>query len=194
MTLWSGLRLGYRLTRLRSRHLSEAELVGLLVPGSDVPTAGDAASRVHLSQCRSCAGRSADLQSLLDVVSETAQIDAKTHMSTERLTSQREKIVRRLRRSVEPAQAAHVLRFPSIAHPTLTHVHRAGRWLTAAAVSGLDGCFTCTRRPNRPTQSWRAPPCRRTRWPRLVLHRPRAVLGMTSCRPWKMTRSSKRST
>ena len=137
MTLWSGLRLRYRLTRLRSRHLSEAELVGLLVPGSDVPTAGDAASRVHLSQCRFCAGRSADLQSLLDVVSETADIDAETHLSTERLRSQREKMVRRLRRSVEPAQAAHVLRFPSTAPPTLIHVHRAGRWLTAAAVAGL---------------------------------------------------------
>ncbi len=134
MTLWSGLRLGYR-TR-RSRHLSEAELVGLLVPGSDVPTAGDAASRVHLSQCRSCAGRSADLQSLLDVVSETAQFDAEMHMPTEHLPSQRERIVRRLRRSVEPAQAAHVIRFPSTAQPTLTRVHRT-RWLTAAAVAGL---------------------------------------------------------
>jgi ElaB/YqjD/DUF883 family membrane-anchored ribosome-binding protein len=135
MALWSGLRSGYRSGRL-SRHLSEAELVGLLVPGSDVPTASDAANRVHLSQCRSCAGRSADLQSLLDAVSETARFDAETHMSTERLTSQRERIMRRLRRSVEPAQAAHVIRFPSIAQPTPTYMRRA-RWLTGAAVAGL---------------------------------------------------------
>lgn len=135
MTLWSGLRSGYRAHRL-SRHLSEAELVGLLVPGSDVPTAGDAARRVHLSQCRSCAGRSADLQSLLDAVSETAQSDAETHLSTERLASQRKKIVRRLRRSVEPAQVAHVIRFPSIAQPAPTSLRRA-RWLTGAAVAGL---------------------------------------------------------
>jgi hypothetical protein len=121
----------------RSRHLSETELVGLLIPGSDVPTASDVASRAHLSECQSCADRSADLQSLLDAVSETAQTDAETYTSTERLASQRKKIVRRLRRSVEPPQAAHLLQFPSIAQPTMTHAHRVGRWLTAAAVAGL---------------------------------------------------------
>jgi hypothetical protein len=136
MTLWSGLRLGH-LTGWRSRHLADADLVGLLVPGSDVPTASDAANRNHLSHCEVCADRSADLQRLLDGLSDTAQADVDSHVSPKRLAIQRDKIVRRLRRSVGPAQTAHVLRFPSLAPPTLTRVHQATRWLTAAAVAGL---------------------------------------------------------
>ncbi len=136
MTLWSGLRLGH-LTGWRSRHLADTDLVGLLVPGSDVPTASDAAIRTHLSHCRACADRSADLQRLLDGLSDTAQTDVDSQVSPERLAKQRDKIVRRLRRSVEPAHTAQVLRFPSLATPTFTRVHKATRWLTAAAVAGL---------------------------------------------------------
>ena len=135
MTLWSGLRLG-SLTRGWSRHPTDAALVGLLVPGSDVPTAADAAIRTHLSQCAPCADRSEKLQRFLDGLSETAQTDVEKNVSAERLATQRDRIVRRLRRSVEPGRPARVLRFPSITRPALARV-RASRWLTAAAVAGL---------------------------------------------------------
>jgi hypothetical protein len=59
----------------------------------------------------------------------------------DQIAAQRERIMRRLRRSVEPAARARVLRFPPLTRRPLSRVHRAGRWLGATAVAGLVAGF-----------------------------------------------------
>ena len=118
-------------------HPSDTELIALVVPGSDSPTATDIVALAHVSQCRICTERSTSLQTFLDATATRAEADFERSVSAERLLAQRRRIVRRLRRSIEPSHTARVLQFPTIARPTLTRVHQAGRWLAVAAVAGV---------------------------------------------------------
>ena len=130
MTLWSRLR-----HRLGTGHLADSELLELLMaPGSDTPPT---AARVHLDRCDVCVSRSAKLRTFLCGIAETNEATLAGALPPDRLVTQRERIMRRLRRSVEPVRPARVLSFPVLSRPALAGVHRARHWLGAAAAAGL---------------------------------------------------------
>lgn len=137
MTVWS--RIG---RRFGSGHLADDELLELLIPASRPPGSprvdlqpNDA--RDHLSQCDVCGNRSLKLQTFLSGLAETHESSLRQAFPARRLATQRERIMRRLRRSVQPAMPGRVLRFPALARPAFAGIHRARRWLAAAAVAGL---------------------------------------------------------
>ena len=129
MTLWSRLR-----HRLGPDHLADDELLELLMPRGSVPPAAAAA---HLERCHGCANRSAKLRTFLNGLTETNDAGLAAAFPVDRLATQRERIMRRLRRSVEPARPARVLSFPALARPALSGIRRARYWLGAAAAAGL---------------------------------------------------------
>ena len=130
MTLWSRLR-----HRLGAAHLADDEILQLLMPpGADMPSpvAGN-----HLGRCDRCASRAAKLRAFLNGLTETNESALAGVFPVDRLATQRTRIMRRLRRSVEPARPARVLSFPALARPALSGTHRARYWLGAAAAAGL---------------------------------------------------------
>ena len=130
MKVWS--RIGHR---LGSGHLGDVELLDLLTPASsDTPPT---AAQAHLNQCDVCTSRSVKLQTFLTGLSETNETTLAKAFPVNRLATQRERIMRRLRRSVETAGPGRVLSFPALARPALARVHRARRWFGAAAAAGL---------------------------------------------------------
>ena len=130
MTFWSRLE-----QRLGTGHLADDELLELLMPpGSDTPPA---AARAHLDRCDACVNRSAKLRTFLNGLTEMKEATLAGAFPVDRLATQRARIMRRLRRSVEPARPAHVLSFPTRARPALASVYRARRWLSLAAAAGL---------------------------------------------------------
>ena len=130
MTLWSRLR-----HRLGPGHLADDELLELLIPAG--PNTLRDAARAHLDRCETCVSRSGKLRTFLNGITETNEATLATTFPLDRLATQRERIMRRLRRSVEPAGPTRVLRFPSLSRPALAGVHRARHWLGAAAAVGL---------------------------------------------------------
>lgn len=127
MALWSRLTVG-----LGADHLGDDELLELLNTGSQPSSAA-----THLSQCEVCAKRSTKLQNFLSGLAETNEAAQTRTFPLDRLSTQRERIMRRLRRSVEPARRGRVLSFPALVRPVLAGVHRTSRWLGAAAAAGL---------------------------------------------------------
>ena len=132
MALWSRVtaRLG-----LSGGHLGDEELLALLLPAGSEPSS--AATRAHLDRCEMCTDRSMMLQAFLSGLMETSEATLAETFPLDRLATQRERIMRRLRRSVEPARRGRVLSFPALARPALAGVHRAHRWLGATAAAGL---------------------------------------------------------
>ena len=130
MTLWSRLR-----HRLGTGHLASDELLELLMPSGSDPSS--AAARAHLDRCDVCVNRSAKLQTFLDSLAETNETTLAGALPPDRLATQRRRIMRRLRRSIEPARPPRILSFPALARPALAGVHRARHWLGAAAAAGL---------------------------------------------------------
>ena len=130
MTVWS--RIG---RRLGSGHLADDELLELLIPASIDTRSSEA--RDHLNQCDQCGNRSIKLQTFLNGLAETNETSLEQVFPVGRLGTQRERIMRRLRRSVQPARPGRVLSFPALARPAFAGIHRARRWLAAAAVAGL---------------------------------------------------------
>lgn len=130
MTFWSRLR-----HRLGNDHLADDELLELLMPpGSDTPPA---AARDHLDRCDACVNRRAKLRTFLNGLTETNEATVAGAFPSDRLATHRARIMRRLRRSVEPVRPARVLSFPARARPALASVYRARQWLSVAAGAGL---------------------------------------------------------
>lgn len=129
MALWSRLTVG-----LGAGHLGDDELIELLATGSHPSSA---ATQAHLNRCEVCAKRSMKLQAFLSGLAETNEATLAVAFPLDRLATQRERIMRRLRRSVGPARRGRVLSFPALARPALAGVHRTRRWLGAAAAAGL---------------------------------------------------------
>ena len=130
MTFWSRLR-----HRLGTGHLADDELLELLMPsGSDTPPS---AACAHLDRCDTCANRSAKLRTFLNGLIETNEATVAGAFPSDRVATQRARIMRRLRRSVELARPARVLSFPARARPALASVYRARQWLSLAAAAGL---------------------------------------------------------
>ncbi len=136
MSVWT------RLLRRRSgvlgadAHLSENDIVSLLRPPS-VPDVRDDRARAHLSRCELCADEAAKLEGFLDGLSDTHDSALRNGVSAERSTKQKHRILRRIRRAVEPGARGRLLRFPAVARPTLLDVRLASKWLGAAAAAGL---------------------------------------------------------
>lgn len=140
MTVWS--RIG---RRLGSGHLADDELLELLIPASlpsgpssppSIETQSSEA-RDHLNQCDLCGNRSIKLQTFLNGLGETNETSLDQAFPVGRLATQRERIMRRLRRSVQPARPGRVLSFPALTRPAFAGIHSARRWLAVAAVAGL---------------------------------------------------------
>ena len=121
----------------RRGHVNDADLIALFVTTSDVPTAQDEATLTHVSQCSPCAKRSVVLESFLDRLADTSHAAFEADFPDDRWITQKERIVRRLRRVIEPDRSARVLRFPALARPTLSRVEKTRRWLGASAAAGL---------------------------------------------------------
>jgi len=130
MMLWSRLR-----HHLGPSHLADDELFALLIPES-LNTSPDALP-AHLDRCEACVNRLEKLRAFLNEATETNEAALASAFPLDRLATQRERIMRRIRRSVEPAGPARALRFPSLTRPALASVHRARRWLGAVATVGL---------------------------------------------------------
>lgn len=96
--------------------------------------------QAHLDRCPSCVERLEAWRRLLRQVAETGREQADAAVQGSRLATQHQQIMRRLRRTVEPAGPARVLRFPTVARPALRAIidlPRATRWLGAASIAGL---------------------------------------------------------
>lgn len=140
MTLWAWL-------RRPSTHLTNRELLDTLERVSSPPPGSgdisvDLEIEAHLRHCDACRSRSESLSVFLSELAAASDETFAEAYPPDRITAQRERIVRRLRRAVEPAERARVLRFPPLARPPLSRMHRAGRWLGATAVAGLVAGFS----------------------------------------------------
>jgi len=120
---------------LRPGHLGDDELLELLIPA--LSAAQPRAAQAHLDRCDACRDRSVQLQTFLTGLTDTNEPCLAGAFPLDRLATQRERIMRRLRRTIEPAKVGRVLTFPALARPALANVHRARRWLAAAAAAGL---------------------------------------------------------
>ena len=140
MALWARLRLPQRL----ATHLSNRELLDALAPASSaVSESGertlDPRVRSHLLQCAACRSSSESLSAFLRELTTAIDATFAKAFPPERLATQRQRILRRLTRTIEPAARARVLRFPTAARPPLT---RMGRWVAVAAAAGLVAGFS----------------------------------------------------
>ena len=123
-----------------SHHLAdEALLARLFCPVGTPAEPGEsrAALDAHLDTCEICANRLAELTTFLDDITEENELAFAAAFPTDRLAVQRARILRRLSTVSEQRRPARILRFPAIARPALATVHAAGRWLGAAAATGL---------------------------------------------------------
>ena len=130
MRLWLRLR-----NRLGSGHLVDDVILQLLIPSaSDTPSPE---ARAHLNRCSRCAERSAKLRAFLNSLTEANETILDVIFPVGRVTTQRTRIMRRLRRLVEPANPARILSFPTRAHPALWGLYRVRYWLGGAVAAGL---------------------------------------------------------
>lgn len=130
MRLWLRLR-----DRLGPGHLVDDVILQLLIPSaSDTPSP---AARTHLDQCSRCTKRSAKLRAFLNSLTEANEATLAGIFPVDRVTTQRTRIMRRLRRSVEPARPTRILSFPTRAHSALSGLHRVRYWLGGAVAAGF---------------------------------------------------------
>jgi predicted anti-sigma-YlaC factor YlaD len=91
----------------------------------------------HLTDCRSCATRYADLASFMDGLSASGAADADSVFTADRLRAQHLQIARRLEQVGRPAR---VISFPGrVARATLSpsSTRWTPRWIAGAAAAGL---------------------------------------------------------
>lgn len=109
-------------------HLSDDQLMEIYVL---------AAESRHLSACTVCRSRYDSLVRSLAQLREDAVREADAIFTAERLTEQRDRILRRIERHGHPAE---VVRFPlrsGAAHPARAVLGPAKRWVAGAAAAGL---------------------------------------------------------
>ena len=124
-----------------TRHLKDDELLELLVQkGSELNSTGrssNPSAQAHVSHCAVCASRSASVEAFLRGLEEASDIAFEETFSVERQTTQKERLLRRLRRLVEPGELGRVLMFPAMSWPTVTKSRRARKWLVGAMAASL---------------------------------------------------------
>ena len=138
------LRAWIRRQRRPSTHLTNRELLDTLEQASSALGSDETVDLeidAHLRHCDICRSRSESLGGFLSELATAGDATFAEGYPPDRIAVQREQIVRRLRRSVEPAARARVLRFPPLARPPLSRMYRARRWLGATAVAGLVAGF-----------------------------------------------------
>lgn len=109
-------------------HLSDDQLMEIYVL---------AAESRHLSACGVCQSRYDSLVHSLALLREDAVREADAIFTAERLSDQRDRILRRIERHGHPAE---VVRFPvrsGAAHPARAVLGPARRWVAGAAAAGL---------------------------------------------------------
>jgi len=117
-----------QLDRFQAGHLNDDQLMEIYVL---------AAESRHLSACGLCRLRYENLVRSLAQLREDAVREADAIFTAERLTEQRDRILRRIERHGHPAE---VVRFPVRAwpaHPARAVLGPAKRWVAAAAAAGL---------------------------------------------------------
>ena len=133
--VWSLNKCGFSLG-LRSAHLTEENVLSYLHPSS-VPNAREDAVRAHLVRCESCTRDVEALEGFLANLSKVTEAGTSERISAHRLEKQKNRILNRIRRAVEPGHRGSVLRFPALTRPAFLTVRRVGPWLSAAATAGL---------------------------------------------------------
>jgi hypothetical protein len=120
----------------RAYHLDDRQLFQSYVSerGGD---AIDPPSAEHLADCGDCAARYGELVRLMDALRREAETETSEVFTAERLSAQKQQILRRLEHVGRPAR---VIDFPG--HPAGRHMvrpgdHRLTRWVYAAAAAGL---------------------------------------------------------
>ena len=131
-----------RLTNLagdigRSRHVTDDQLLEVVVGLRGADVSHQAALDVHLAECSRCEGRVDELRQVLEQMGAEAAAAFDDAVSAERLANQKGRIMRRIERAIGRPAAARVLRFPAFANPALATVQRARPWLGVAAAAGL---------------------------------------------------------
>ena len=119
----------------RARHLTERRLFDCYLTERDGdrmdPRAAD-----HLSDCRSCSARYADLTRFMDGLADAADADSDAAFTSERLRAQRQQILTRIQ---QVGRAPRVIEFPVRSMRQLRPSAAQGltRWVYAAAAAGL---------------------------------------------------------
>lgn len=89
----------------------------------------------HVTTCRTCATRLADISAELDVLRDAAWQEADAHFDESALDTQRTRILDRL---AHIGQAARILRFPArVREGALPVSTMSRRWVSVAAAAGL---------------------------------------------------------
>ena len=120
----------------RVQHLSEERLLDCYLNERDGVTV-DPRVAEHLTDCRPCGDRYADLARFMDGLRSEAQTEADAVFTTERLRAQQLQIARRLEHASNPGR---VLAFPGLVARrafNVSTVRTAPRWVAAAAAAGL---------------------------------------------------------
>ena len=121
----------------RRPHAPDHLLLDVIRGSADGPVATREATEAHVSACPSCADRLAELTVFLEAITEQSAGAFDDAISTARLATARDRIMRRVERVTEHGRAARILRFPVLARPALAAVGRAHRWIGAAAAAGV---------------------------------------------------------
>lgn len=129
-----GKLLAFAWKRRESRHLTERELVRILVAADGGNPAG---ANAHLAGCVRCTARVRALQSGLDRIAATAEDTFEAAVPAWRLVRQRRRILRRIQLSAGRRGAARILRFPTPAPPAVAGARPIRKWLSVAAAAGL---------------------------------------------------------
>jgi hypothetical protein len=118
------------MTVRRRSHVSDDRLVAVATDG---PSASEQA---HFDACAVCAARRARLESLLLEVVNTAAAETDALFTTDRLTTQRARILQRVGIDGRPAR---VIAFPrhGTSDSRLFRTRPSSRWVAAAAAAGL---------------------------------------------------------
>lgn len=118
-------------------HAPDHLLLAVIRGSADGPVANREATETHVSACPSCADRLAELTVFLEAITEQSADAFDDAISTARLATERDRIMRRVERATGRGRAARILRFPVLARPALAAVGRAHRWIGAAAATGV---------------------------------------------------------
>ena len=120
--------------RGRDRHVSDAVLVDAYRGRGAQPLPADVDR--HLRTCQACASRRADLVAFVGSLVEVEDRAAEASLTPDRLTTQRQRIMRRIGALLGAEPSARVLRFPAHGRPAPAGA-RPGNWLAAAVMAGL---------------------------------------------------------
>ncbi len=121
----------------RGSHAPDHLSLDVIRGSAERPGANHEATEAHLSACPSCADRLAELTVFLEAITEESTAAFDDEISTARLATARDRIMRRVERATEHRGAARILRFPMLARPALAAGGRVHRWIGAAAVAGV---------------------------------------------------------